>query len=709
MAGENATTEYYVSLNTKGLENSVAASVKQLHGMFDAIKADTTAIRELENQQKALRSANLVDAAAFKSVTEAIVAKKNSLGEAQTRAIELAGGVNEAATAATDYKRALSKTALAAKEAATQQESMRTGLQKLAADAKNVGGPAGALAGRFENLTKLFGSAELRTIAVAGGIAAIGIGAVAAAKGLFDFATGAADARLEESLLLQNSASLNDTWTDFAGAGAAAQAAIDNVARSSAASRSTISELGADLLKAGLSGSELETALAAASTVAVVQGKGAAEAFIKQAAAVKGVAGGVDALAAKTQNKLGPLAEAAFLTAAVQALKLQENIAGLFAGIDNSGLNEARAAVVALFDKTTVAGAAMRDMLEGVSQSLVGLATDFTLGLRDGILRALIFTTDLQIGFTELQIGLLDLQLGFQDAFPGGWWQGLKDSKVGLLSLGSGVFGVGLAMVTGGFKVAAWAKSVGGLRGVMTLATTDLMGWAKSITVSAVGAIKQGVTALAVWGESLWASAAAGWAAQAPLIPITAAIIGVGAAVYSLVKYWDELVEAFSDTKLLGDAFSAMFSDWVEFGYGMVEGIIEGFLGQGFDKAVAAVKKLGSGIAHAFKELLGIHSPSAVFENLAEQIPAGVVAGIRGGKRDVDSAIGGLITLPDIGKVGGARGSLTVAAGSASSGLAVTVNNYFQAGTPQETSNAVEQAVVRAITTAARQMGAVGA
>ncbi|MCM1524222.1 MAG: tape measure protein [Ruminococcus sp.] len=78
----------------------------------------------------------------------------------------------------------------------------------------------------------------------------------------------------------------------------------------------------------------------------------------------------------------------------------------------------------------------------------------------------------------------------------------------------------------------------------------------------------------------------------------------------------------------------------------IIDGVIKG-LKSGVTTVVDAVKDIGTAIVDGFKELLGIHSPSKVFEQLGEFTVQGLANGISGGTKDVsDSAesLGELLT-----------------------------------------------------------------
>lgn len=127
--------------------------------------------------------------------------------------------------------------------------------------------------------------------------------------------------------------------------------------------------------------------------------------------------------------------------------------------------------------------------------------------------------------------------------------------------------------------------------------------------------------------------------------PLLLAIITgpIGIAVGLIVKNWDTIKQAFQNawnfvTGLWGKAgefFSGIFNNIKnafgkigEIGKNIVEGIWNGMSGAGNwlkDKIFAFIKQV---IPGPIRDALGIHSPSKVAADLAEQVPAGIAQGV---------------------------------------------------------------------------------
>ena len=84
------------------------------------------------------------------------------------------------------------------------------------------------------------------------------------------------------------------------------------------------------------------------------------------------------------------------------------------------------------------------------------------------------------------------------------------------------------------------------------------------------------------------------------------------------------------NTPLLVDAF-------INLAEAVIEGLVSGLLG-GVTSAVNAIKKVGNAIVDGFKNLLGIHSPSKVFEEFGEDTVDGYSNGVNNNKKEAEKA-----------------------------------------------------------------------
>lgn len=94
-----------------------------------------------------------------------------------------------------------------------------------------------------------------------------------------------------------------------------------------------------------------------------------------------------------------------------------------------------------------------------------------------------------------------------------------------------------------------------------------------------------------------------------------------------LVQYWSTLISKIPQlvTQIV-EKFKTLASNWKEIGKNMVAGLWEGFKDR-WNKLIEDAKGLGTKLLSILKELLGIHSPSRVFRQMAEYCVEGFQIG----------------------------------------------------------------------------------
>lgn len=150
------------------------------------------------------------------------------------------------------------------------------------------------------------------------------------------------------------------------------------------------------------------------------------------------------------------------------------------------------------------------------------------------------------------------------------------------------------------------------------------------------------------------------------------AIIGALAMLKTTVtQVWNSMME-----------FAASF---FSVGAAIIDGIVGGIT-SGVGKVVDTIKSLGSSALAAMGVSIDAHSPSRKFAKVGGYMPAGVVEGVEGGTDAVNQAIGSMVTLPSAssvqgggGSVGGGGGGTSVSAGG------ITIQIYGVAGAEQLT------------------------
>jgi hypothetical protein len=137
---------------------------------------------------------------------------------------------------------------------------------------------------------------------------------------------------------------------------------------------------------------------------------------------------------------------------------------------------------------------------------------------------------------------------------------------------------------------------------------------------------------------------------------------------------------------------SAAWDGLKEVGANLMKGLAWG-IENGAVWVLEAIANLGTKAVESFKNLLGIHSPSTVFEGLGLNVAAGFVQGVDGGADGASSSVESMVRMP---KVGGAGGGFSLAQG------AVVVNVY---GAGADLEGRVREAVVQALGSAFEQLG----
>lgn len=164
-----------------------------------------------------------------------------------------------------------------------------------------------------------------------------------------------------------------------------------------------------------------------------------------------------------------------------------------------------------------------------------------------------------------------------------------------------------------------------------------------------------------------------------------------GAAIYGL---WVAAKMVFANFKSL---------DWAAIGANIVHGIRNG-IESAKSALIASVSGVATDVKNAFKGMLGIHSPSAVFAGYGRQTSAGFAQGVEQGAPDARQAVTTMVHAPD-----GSSGSAS-AGSHGRTGISV-VFQISGTGSPEKTSellqsSSVLDAITRAIEIAARGIGA---
>lgn len=622
-------------------------------------KADATATWAIELEDGTSNAA-LTAAQALTKLQSTIDADTRALTQMQKAMRNLQGGT----TVNIEQYRALKQQIDAKKEsiAKAQQAVLQLGgsfdkarptgltakLDELRKSAQGVPGPLDAFLGRLSALGSFFskGALVIGLLAVAAAMAAVTAAAIAGTTALLKYGIASANATRAEGLRLEGLTKMRNWWGIAAGNSREMQAQLDRVADSSALGRDKLEALQRQMYQSGLRGKNLGDALEAVSTATMVVGEEGGKRIMNWAVGL-GVAGGsVRKLADDVKARYGKTAAAMLLDLNVQTAKLKENFDRLFTGLKIEGLLTAVKELTSLFSQSTASGRALKSLMNALLQPLIA-AIEYVAPL------AKRFWQGLVIGALLFMIQIVRVRNYLREAFDTKNWDGLDM-----------------------MNAAVWAGIV----------AFGLLATAIGLSATALGVMFVGAMILAA--PYIWAMAAAlaamAWSAivaAAPFLLIAAAIVVVIAYLYQLYRFWSEV-------------FSL---PWEAIGSAIVRGIVDGVKGA-WKWLTDTMSDLADSAMGAFKDALGIESPSKAFAALGQQIPAGVAEGVNEAAPVADEAAADMVDVPAAGGRGAGGKSVTINVGGI----------HVQARTAQDAeaiAGKVESAVVTLFERLTLQMG----
>lgn len=154
--------------------------------------------------------------------------------------------------------------------------------------------------------------------------------------------------------------------------------------------------------------------------------------------------------------------------------------------------------------------------------------------------------------------------------------------------------------------------------------------------------------------------------------------------------------------KIVVSVYSAVLNlPWLELGKSLASAIAKG-VKSGAAWVVESVKNLGAAAWDAFREKLGIASPSKVFTDLGMEIPAGVERGIEKGSPGAQRAADGMVRA-------GSKDAAPRSSASQSGGVHIgSVVVHSQATDAKGIADDIEQELRRVLEGVAVQLGVVG-
>lgn len=243
-------------------------------------------------------------------------------------------------------------------------------------------------------------------------------------------------------------------------------------------------------------------------------------------------------------------------------------------------------------------------------------------------------------------------------AFMNGWAQRNPGMAKGAVIVLAAV--AGLILIFGGLAMAAAA----------ILAPFAVLQFAWAAALPLLAPIATGIASMAV---AAWSAAGAFIAATWPILLIIAAVAALAYAAFLIYRNWGPIsawfggvwtkvkemataafsflttaIMNFTPVGLFVRAFMAVWpflssigERFRTFGGQLIMGIINGVLG-GIPRLLATIMRAGGRLITAFKNQLGIHSPSRVFADFGNHTMAGLAIGIERARNQPLDALGGV-------------------------------------------------------------------
>lgn len=550
--------------------------------------------------------------------------------------------LEDAAQAANDEEKSLSNTLDGVKKISGHVDKSISGqaesYEKLGSALGSVGGPLGTLGQSvvrplqgFSTLSASIGSARAAAVlgvvgfaAMTAAVLALTAAVVVGAVKVGIWAVELADSKRSADLAREGIEAMNPGVKALHGE-------IDTLAKNTGVAVPELDSIAKSLIGAGVSADRMKSSLKTAALAQAALGAEGASQYLalEQAAtdaqkavddAAKKSGGTVDKeltekltaaraaaddFAFNAQSKLGGVVARQMQGIGAQTSRLTSNFNGLFSGLNIDPVLAGMAKIVDLFDENSVAGKALKTLFEGVFQPLIDNAEDAATVLEAFYLGFLIGATKVYIAIKPA-IKAISEFFGFDDS-----------SLLDLLGLAKDA-GTIVAYVVAGLAAALGVGLVAAIGGVTTvfgplIAAIYLGGKALGLLWDAAKAVIGYLTNTSL--SQIATDIASGFVSAFTAIP--SMLLGVFmSAVSAVLNYLGTIDLASIGTNIM---------------LGMVRGVTAGV-----GAVVSAVKNAMSSAISAAKSVLGIASPSKVFEDeVGDQTVAGYTNALDDGATEV--------------------------------------------------------------------------
>lgn len=324
-------------------------AVTELQRVEQAIKGEEAAIRNLEQWQKRMNQASVVDVGEYKRVSALIQEKKDKLAGLSGELVKL----SEAKPPALDE-------ALAPDKASAGVGDLGEALGKLGGPLGNAGNRAKGLTEGFSKLKQLGPAAIIGAVYVAAALVTVAL--IGAAIAAVKFAVGIANVRRNAQITLE-------TMTGSAAAAKQLSSQFDQISDSTGVGADRLNELAKSLSDANTPASDLPDAIRAIATAEAALGDGAAAQKLYDSLRAAGKS--ASQAAAEIDAKFGGVVARRMLGTDQQIARLKSNVNVLFSGLDIEPVLKAMKLVLDLFSQSTSSGRALKFLVTAVMQPLV--------------------------------------------------------------------------------------------------------------------------------------------------------------------------------------------------------------------------------------------------------------------------------------------------------------------------------------------------
>ena len=380
MSDDTVTYSIRLDENISGTAEEAAA---RLDSMRDSVQKSRGEVRELGRVLREFRKAGLGSSEQVKELAKQFSAQRAQVAASIAAYVRAGGSLSE-----------LSKRT---NVQAQSTSALTQDMNELAA--VSMGSLAPALASPVTAILALTAAATAMISAVTG-----------ATSALLSFAIASADSRLRE---ISTNAGLNTLPRLFGRIRASAEDmtnAIDRSADATVVSRDRLNTLARQLAVTGLQGSSLATALEAVAVAQQVQGdRGAAIARRQMVMAARG-GRSVEEVAARIQQRLGPIARRQLLEIGNQIESLKTAFDAMFRGVEIEGFLTSLSEITNMLAASTAEGRSLRLLMETIFQPLIDQASSAIEPIRR-------FIQGLILGFLETAIAIVETRNALERAF----------------------------------------------------------------------------------------------------------------------------------------------------------------------------------------------------------------------------------------------------------------------------------------------------